>query len=83
MRVYAAGTRTLYGTRLVDTGSGYCSQNVMPAHVGLPAEGPVDVEVTALTGAGRKVTRVANVDPRALAGKPLVVKVSVEKPRTQ
>ncbi|MFN8061437.1 MAG: penicillin acylase family protein [Vicinamibacterales bacterium] len=75
VRVYAAGTRTLYGTGLVDTGSGYCSQNVMPVHVGLPAAGRVDVEVTALTPRGRDVTRVADVDPSELAGKPLVVKV--------
>jgi hypothetical protein len=32
VRVYAAGTRTVLGAGLVDTGSGYCSQNVMPVH---------------------------------------------------
>ncbi len=75
VRVYAPGTRTLLGTRIVDTGSGYCSQNAMPVHVGLPAAGQVDVEVAALTAAGRKVVRVANVDPNAFAGKYLVVRV--------
>lgn len=75
VRVFAAGTRTVLGTRIVDTGSGYCSQNAGPVHVGLAAAGRVDVEVTALTSAGRKVVRVANVDAAALAGKTLVVRV--------
>jgi len=75
VRVYAAGTRTLLGTRLVDTGSGYCAQNAMPVHVGLPGNGQVDVEVTALTPAGRDVTRVPNVDPARFHGKFLIVKV--------
>lgn len=74
VRVYAAGTRTLLGTRIVDTGSGYCSQNAMPVHVGLPTAGEVDVEVTALTAAGRKVVRVTNVDPAAFAKKYMVVR---------
>jgi len=74
VRAYTAGTRTLLGLRMVDTGSGYCSQNMMPVHVGLPAAGPVDVEVTTFHASGKRVTRVAGVDPRSLAGKPLVVK---------
>ena len=78
VRVYQAGTRDLLGTGIVDTGGGYCSQNVMPVHVGLPTDGPVDVEVTALTSDGRKVTRVPDVDPSAQVGKPLVVKVNVK-----
>jgi hypothetical protein len=32
------------------------------------------VEVTFLTKAGRQVTRVENVEPRSLAGKPLLVR---------
>jgi hypothetical protein len=48
----------------------------MPAHLGLGShDGPVDVEVTHFTPAGRVVTRVAAVDPRAYQGKYLVVKV--------
>jgi hypothetical protein len=75
VRVYAAGTRNLLGGRLVDTGSGYCSQNVVPVHVGLPRQGKVDVEVTAMSKTGRKVTRVASVDPNKLPNRVLVVKV--------
>ena len=63
VRVYAAGTRTLLGMGIVDTGSGYCSQNVMPVHVGLPAAGKVDVEVTAMTKAGRAITRARALTP--------------------
>jgi hypothetical protein len=75
VRIYAPGTRQVLGTRLVDTGSGYCSQNVMPVHFGLPASGPVDVEVTALTGTGRKITRLENVDSTRLSRGTLTVKV--------
>lgn len=74
VRAYKAGTRTLLGTTIVDTGSGYCSQNYAPVHLGFPTADPVDIEVTSLTASGRQVTRVAGVDPKALAGKPLVVR---------
>jgi len=75
VRIYAPGTRTVWGGRIVDSGSGYCSQNVMPVHFGLPRDGRVDVEITALTKAGRKITRVANVDPNKLPRRVLVVKL--------
>jgi hypothetical protein len=63
VRAYAAGTRTLLGTGLVDTGSGYCSQNVMPVHIGLPSAGKIDLEVTTMSRTGRKITRVSGVSP--------------------
>ena len=53
-RIKVPGTRHGLGTRIVDTGSRYCSQNVMPVHFGLPENGPVDVEVTAMTRSGGK-----------------------------
>lgn len=74
VRVFAAGTSKVIGTRIVDTASGYCSQSVAPVHIGLRDTGKVDVEVTYLTRAGRKAKRVTNVDPRALAGRALLVK---------
>ena len=76
VRIYAPGTRQVLGCRLVDTGSGYCSQNVMPVHFGLPGEGPVDVEVTTMTRSGRKIARVPGVDPNRLPRRVLTVKVS-------
>jgi hypothetical protein len=68
VRIYARGTRTILGARIVDTGSGYCSQNAMPVHVGLSTDGRVDIEVTSLTRAGRKIARAADVDPNKLRG---------------
>jgi len=56
VRVYAAGTRRLISSGLVDTGGGYCSQNVMPVHVATAGASRVDVEVTSMTKAGRHVT---------------------------
>ena len=75
VRVYEHGTRTVWGGRIMDTGSGYCSQSVLPVHFGLPKKGRVDVEVTSMTKAGRKVTRVVGVDPHKLRQPVLVVKV--------
>jgi hypothetical protein len=45
VRVYAAGTRRVLATRLVDAGSGYDAQSDVPVHVGLPTHEAVDVEV--------------------------------------
>ena len=46
VRVYAAGTSRLLGMGMFDTGSGYCSQNVMPVHIGLGSySGRVDVRI--------------------------------------
>lgn len=83
VRVYAPGTRKVLGGRLVDTGGGYCSQSVMPVHIGLPGDGKVDVEVTAMTKNGRRITRVANVDPNKLPKRVLVVKVSATSQSSQ
>ena len=63
VRVYAAGTRKLLGVGLVDTGSGYCSQNVMPVHVGVGPAARVDIEVTSMSKTGRMVTRSTGVTP--------------------
>ncbi len=74
VRLYAPGSRRLLGTRIVDTGGGYCSQNVAPVHFG-GIEGAVDLEVTSMSRAGRRVTRVSSVDPAAYGGRAVVVKV--------
>ena len=76
VRLFAPGTRTCLGTRIMDTGSGYCSQNVMAVHFGLPVEGPVDVEVTAMTKAGRRVTVKSGVDSAQLPGARLEIRVA-------
>jgi imidazolonepropionase-like amidohydrolase len=57
VRVFAAGTRRLIGLRIMDTGSGYDSQNDMAVHVGLPkGVAVVDVEVTWPAAGERSVT---------------------------
>ncbi|MHB1206698.1 MAG: CRTAC1 family protein [Rhodospirillaceae bacterium] len=53
----------LLGTQLVNTGDGYNSQSVAPAHFGLAASEPVTVEVTYITAKGRVVQRQENVQP--------------------
>ena len=66
----------ILGTRLVDTGGGYCSQSVMPVHVGLPrGVTRVDVEVTSFGLAGRITTLVEDVDTSKIAGGVLRVMV--------
>jgi len=76
VRVFAAGTRRLLGMRLVDSGSGYDAQNVMPVHFGLPSHGRVDVEVIAPRRGRRTVTRSRSVEPSQFSGRSLVIRVS-------
>jgi len=78
VRLYAAGTRRLIGTRLIETASGYNAQSVLPVHFGLPEHENVDVEITLMTKAGRKAVLLRDVDPHDYAGSQLVVKVNAE-----
>lgn len=57
VRVYAAGTKRLLATRLVDAGSGYDAQSDLPVHVGIAGPGRVDIEVTWPAKGTRQVTR--------------------------
>ena len=79
VRVFAAGTRRLLSSALVDSGSGYCSQNAGPVHLGVPAAAPprVDVEVTFPAKGVRGITRSAGVDPVRHRAQPLVVRVPI------
>jgi hypothetical protein len=76
VRVYEAGTRTLLGTRLLDTGSGYNTQSSLPVHIGLPTSGRVDIEVVFPGRGERSVTVVEGVDPDHYMGRPLTVTLS-------
>ena len=71
VRVYAAGTRRLLGTRIVDTGSGYDAQSDAPVHFGLSNSGRVDVEVIWPSGGRRITVTKRNVAP---GGRPTVVR---------
>ena len=75
IRLFEPGTRTCLGTRIMDTGGGYCSQNVMPAHFGLAKDGPVDIEVTSLTKSGRKLTKMAAISADAVQGRIVTMRV--------
>ena len=75
VRVYAAGTRRLLAAGLVDSGGGYCSQNVMPVHVAAAGAARVDVEATTMGKSGRRMTKVSRVDPRT-SSRPLVLRIS-------
>ncbi len=74
VRVYRAGTNELLGAQVVDSGSGYNSQNVTPVHFGLPGHSRVDVEVVFPRRGRRDVTRETGVDPSSTAGNPLTIR---------
>jgi hypothetical protein len=73
VRVFAAGSTRLIGARLVDSGSGYDSQNDMPVHVGLPA-GVTKVDVQVIVP--RKGTRAPTWQRGVAAGKTITVRTN-------
>jgi hypothetical protein len=76
VRIYRAGTRTLLGTRIVDSGSGYNSQNVLPVHFGVPVGARVDVEVIWPSGGSRVPVVRRGIDPASLKNAPLEVRTA-------
>ncbi len=62
VRVYATteGKRTLLGTRLVDSGSGYNTQDSAPVHFGLATLDPIEIEVT-WPANGRRQTPLSRI----------------------
>ena len=78
VRLFRAGTQEVLATRLVDTASGYNSQNAKPVHFGLSEDVAVDVEVTLMSPDGRKTERFHNVDWKGLSGKPFVVRAEID-----
>ncbi|MFC1783613.1 CRTAC1 family protein [Planctomycetota bacterium] len=49
IRLFATGSEKLLATRIVNPGSGYNAQCVMPQHFGLQKNEPLDVEITSMT----------------------------------
>jgi hypothetical protein len=78
VRLFTSGTRQLLGTRIIETGSGYNAQSVVPAHFGVPGEGTVDVEITTMTKKGRRTLLMEDVDPRDYRAGSLSVRVDGE-----
>jgi carboxypeptidase Q len=74
VRLYAAGTRRLLGTQIVDTGSGYNSQNSGPVHFGLRTPARVDIELAIPTRNGRVVATVPNVNPADWTGRLMILR---------
>ena len=74
VRVHAAGTRRLISSGLVDTGGGYCSQNVMRVHVATAGAARVDIEVTTMWKKGRQTTKRPGVDPKT-APRPFTLRI--------
>ena len=74
VRLYAAGTRRILGTRLVDSGSGYDAQSEAPVHFGLATSAAVDVEVVWPSGAKRKTTWRRRVSPGEWRGRVMVIR---------
>jgi hypothetical protein len=71
VRAYRTGTRELVASATVDAGSGYCSQSVQPAHLGIGAHPAVDIEVSLPRGGRRLVARTS-----ASAGATVTVRVA-------
>ena len=67
-------TGALLGTRLIDTGGGYCSQGAAPAHFGLPpGVERVDVRVTFIADGRRSTVVREAVLPADYRGRWLIV----------
>ena len=73
VRAYRAGTRQIVSSGLVDSGSGYCSQNEMPVHLGIANDwkGKIDIEVITFLGNVRHASLVRNIEPGDYVGRSL------------
>ena len=65
VRIYAAGTKRVLGTRMIDAGSGYNAQNAVPLHFGVGTRRVVDVGVIIPRNGRRREAVVRNVDANA------------------
>ncbi len=73
VRLYDKAGKIL-ATRLVSTGGGYNAQSALPVHFGLKTFDPVTVEVSFMSNDGVKKQTLRNVNPKAFAKAPLVVR---------
>jgi hypothetical protein len=79
VRILAPGSGRLLAAGIVDSGSGYCSQNAAPVHLGVPADAPplVDIEVTVAGRGRRSVTRKTGVNPDVSRGHAIEIRTSL------
>ena len=73
VRLHDARGRLL-ASRLVPAGSGYDSQGAGPVHFGLVERGPVRIETTFMTPAGRRVKSLQLRRPAAWHGRSIVIR---------
>ncbi len=90
IRIYESGTQRVLGTRIVDSGSGYNSQNVQAVHFGLHDLDPVDIEI-GNAARGRMAIRFNGIRPQTPEDRLLEIQVPLDgtaklarkgKPRT-
>jgi hypothetical protein len=76
VRAVRPGAAATLSSGLVETGSGYCSQNAMPVRLTVPAfwTGRVDVEVTVMARGQRRTVTVRSVDPAEHRRRPLRIR---------
>jgi len=72
------GATEVFGTGILDTGSGYNAQNAMPVHFGMAGRERVDVEITSMTKGGRKISRLTNVSPGGLPNNCLAIRIGLD-----
>ncbi len=75
IRLFDTESGELLGTAILDTGSGYNSQNAMPVFFGIPGSRLVDVEITTMTPQGRAQTRITGIDAADYADRWMRVKL--------
>ena len=72
---FESGTGRRIGTRLIDSGSGYDSQSILPVHFGLGEVTSVDIGIV-LSAGGRRITgTIRGIDAAALRGRTLVLRI--------
>ena len=75
VRLFVPGTRDVLATGMMDTGSGYDAQSILPIHFGIPASQPVDVVVFIQGPDGPRTAVVGRVDPAEYRGRVLEARV--------
>lgn len=81
VRLYAAGTRRLLASGLVDSGSGYCAQSAGPVFLGVPAgTSRADLEITIPARGARTVMTIGNLDPAAFRKTPVQAREALRTP---
>lgn len=74
VRVFVSGSNELLGLRMLDTGSGYNSQNAMPVHVATGNHNEVDVEIRSMSNGGGKLKRLEGISVSEYSKSTLVIK---------